>query len=558
MPIRSYSTLPFLLLGLILSGCSAIKPPASIEAVHRGGSFRWLVGSQPETLDPWSIGFMPDWEVASLIYEGLVGFGDQAASIRPALAESWKSLDGGKRWIFKLRADAQFHDDPCFPGGRGRKVTARDVLYTLERIARPEPECANWYLFSGKIEGIDDFHARRASVIKGISLLDDEHIEIRLTKPFATFLKILASSTAYVIPREAVDFYGESFGSHPVGTGPFRMVRWKPLEQIILVRNGNYWRFDARGARLPYLDSIDIRIKADLSETVMASELLRGETYLLTLQEKLYTALKEDLLSRQRCVIVGEIPPSALRFLGFSLETATPLARHADLRRAVAMVYDRPQLVRQSPHINLKLADSLVPPIFLNRVLPWHPFDPAAAQSVFDARRKELEASAPVLASNFQSDDLMLMKEALDYVAVKSVMRIRPANYYQYITQERPSIFRVSFVPSFFDPEDFYCLFYSKSSHDVNLTGYRNSEYDRILEAVMVEPSPTRRIDYFQQLEEILHRDVPAIYLFHGTPTYVIASPFVHGMAVRFVIPDFTETWLEQNHETAGPPQPAK
>ena len=260
----------------------------------------------------------------------------------------------------------------------------------------------------------------------GIRILDDRRIEFRLTKPYATFLKILASPTAYVVPREAVKFYGTDFAKHPVGTGPFRLARWKPLEQIILVRNDHYWRSDMRGAKLPYLDSIDIRYQADAAESVMVAAFLKEETYLLAAQEKLYRTLKEDLLKPDKYQMVGLLPSASLRFLGFSLETASPLARHSDLRRALAMAFDRQQLVKQAPQVNTILADTLVPPIFLNRSLPWYPYDLKGARDIVDTHRMELEESPPILASNYQSDDVDVAP-GVPHARIRQIHRAYPA-----------------------------------------------------------------------------------------------------------------------------------
>ena len=106
-------------------------------------------------------------------------------------------------------------------------------------------------------------------------------------------------------------------------------------------------------------------------------------------------------------------------------------------------------------------------------------------------------------------------------------------------------MFRISFVPSFFDPENYYCLFWSKSARDFNLTGYKNAEFDRILESAMIQADESKRSELFARLEEILHRDVPAIYLHHGSPDYRIVPSFVRGFTMRFLQPDFSETWLE-------------
>ena len=537
-----------------LASCSTTRHEQEGDA-RQGGTFRLIVQNPPETFDPQRIVFLSDWELASLVYEGLTAYGADPSEILPALAESWEELDGGRRWIFKLRPNAYFHDDPSFPNGRGRKVVAGDVVYTLERIAHPATLCANWYLFAGKIEGIDDFHAGRASTIRGVRVLDERRVEIRLNRPYAAFLKLLASQTALIAPREPVEYYGAEFGEHPVGTGPFRLVRRKPLEQLLFARHGNYWRSDGHGVRLPYLDRIDVRIRLDASESVILAAFLKGETYLFSAQQKLYETLQADPARASKFRLAGAIPQAVLRFLGFSLDTDTPLAREAKLRRAFLMAFDRAALARQSPQVPLYFADTLAPPFLLKRSRPAPPYDPETARAIFAQYSGDLAASPPTLGVNFQSGDIDLLWRSLARLSVRAVVQIRPVKYYEYIVKERPSVFRVAFTPAFLDPEDYYCMFYSKSSDEVNLTKYRNPEYDRILEAAMTEMNPSRRSDRFLELEEILSRDVPAIYMIHGTPSYLIAAPHVHGLTVRFLHPNYSETWVSDPNEPNQSPK---
>jgi ABC-type transport system substrate-binding protein len=533
----------WILVLLAFVGCTSRRPDAG--SARSGGVFRLIYQSSPDTFDPHQLIFRSDWEIASLVYEGLVGYGDTPTTVRPVLAESWTRHDEGKRWIFKLRDNVYFHDNPCFAGGRGRKVTAGDVVYSFQRIARIKEQCPNWILFSRKIEGIDDFSNGRSSSINGVRAIDDRRIEIRLTKPYAAFLKVLASSAACIVPKEAVDFYGANFGSHPAGTGPFRLVLWKPLEQILLSRHDRYWRSSSDGARLPYLNGIEINFQDDTNQSVRLARFLKGETYLFSAEQKLFESIKATILDSQKCRVAGILPSSTVRFLGFSLDGPSPFARDPELRRAVAMSFDRRQLANLTPQVNVILANTLVPPFFLSRGFSWHPHDPNAARKIVEAHQRELEGKPATLASNFQSGDVEILQQDLSQISVKSTVRIRPAEYFQYIAKARPTLFRISFVPSFFDPENYYCLFWSKSSHDFNLTGYRNEEYDRILESAMIQPDESKRRELFARLEGILHRDVPAIYLHHGSPDYLIVSPFVRGFTIRFLQPDFSETWLE-------------
>jgi peptide/nickel transport system substrate-binding protein len=353
--------------------------------------------------------------------------------------------------------------------------------------------------------------------------------------------------------------YGDGFGRRPVGTGPFRLARWRPTEQALLVRHGRYWRAGDDGARLPYLDGVDIRFRADATEAGLAAAFLKGETHLLAAQPRLLETLGQDEAGRRaRFKVAGGQTSLSLRFLGFALDNGSPLARSPELRRAFALAFDRSPLGRSATYSPAPPADSLVPPALLGRSLRWHIHSPERAAELLAPYLKELAARPPVLASNFASDDIALLQKDLRRLSVPASVHVRPAGYYGYIAKERPDVFRVSYTPSFGDPEDYYCLFYSKSSAEVNLTGYRNPEYDRLLEAAMGEMDPARRNELFVRLEGILRDDAPALYLNHGLPVQVAVAPRLHGVTVRLFHSDFAAAWLappEAGGDAAQHPQ---
>jgi peptide/nickel transport system substrate-binding protein len=537
--------------------CSRAPQQARPAASRAGGELKLISQTPPETLDPHAVVYLFDAELSPLVFEGLVGHGDKPGEVRPLLAESWQYTEGGRVWSFTLRPGAWFHDDPCFPGGRGRQVNARDVVSTFERVASPKAEWPNWYLFAGKIEGMDEYHAGRATSIRGLEVVDDRRIRIRLTRPYGSFLKLLASHIAFIVPREAVSAYGAEFGRHPVGTGPFRLARWRSIDQILFVRNSRYWAKDEQGVSLPYLASIDLRFRADATESGLLGAFLKGETHLFTAQEQIYRNLTAGGETRRGVRLAGVLPGMSLRFLGFSLDNGSVLARRPELRRAVAMAFDRSRLGRSAAPSQVQLAETLAPPLFLKSPAQWHAYAPELARAILAQHAKEINASPPVLASNFASDDLTLLRQDLARLGISASIRIRPGGYYPYLVKDRPDLFRVSFTPSFYDPEDYYSLFSSKSSAEVNLTGYRNAEYDRVLESAIAELDERKRIALFMRLEEILRQDVPAIYLSRGAPAYVLTSAELHGVVVRLYHQDYTSAWLTNSGTGAHATEPA-
>jgi len=521
-------------------GCDS-RPGGGPGQAREGGVFIWKTAGEVENLDPAAILFLTDWQIASLVYEGLVAFGPDFETIRPLLAQSWDVSPDGRRWVFTLRPDTFFQDDPCFPGGRGRRVVSADVRDSLERVAAPGGASSNFYLLAGKLEGLDSFHDGQAPAIAGIRLLDDRRIEFRLTRPYVNFLKVLATPTCYVVPKEATAYYGDRFATHPVGSGPFKPIRFLPLKEIVFRRHSRYWGRSADGTRLPYLEGILVRF--DSSPNQLAAEFIKGENYLLTTTESENQRLRHETA----CQLIMTRPELSFRCFGVSLDTGGPLARQAPLRRAAALAFDRAALARSLADSGFQPAQTLAPPAFLNNPdWGWLPHDPGAARLLFGQSPALPPGKPIVVASNIDGVDVKQLLDSLRSAGVNCVLAHQPVDYYGYIVRERPDLFRVSYTPSLPDPLEYYSLFYSRNSREINLTGYRNPAYDTLYEASERERDPRRRRQLHLQMERILREDVPAIYLQHGQSDVLVAAPFVRGMKARLSVLDFSEVWLEK------------
>jgi ABC-type transport system substrate-binding protein len=198
---------------LVVSSClffSCTENQLSNKSQY-GGIINLEYSDPASTLDPIKILFGSDWLVSSLVYEGLVGYTENYNELEPLIAQSWKVTDNGRTYIFHLRKNCYFNSDACFGKVSTRKVSAYDVKYSFERIADPSSGCLNKSLFENKIVGWRDFVENRENEISGIVVLDSLTIQFNLTNPFVTFLKILATPTAYIIPHEAIEFYKKRF-----------------------------------------------------------------------------------------------------------------------------------------------------------------------------------------------------------------------------------------------------------------------------------------------------------------------------------------------------------
>jgi peptide/nickel transport system substrate-binding protein len=220
--------------------------PGKVEAQSpkRGGTFRMRFHLAPVHFDPQQTVAFTTMLPLSFTHSRLVKV-KAGASVKPGtqplepdLAESWIQPND-TTYVFKLRRGVRWHPKPPL---NGRELTADDVKYTYERfMGSTNPN-------RGLLEQVDK-----------IEVVDKYTVRFTLKEPFAWFLDALASTSAWIIAREAVEQYGDLKRPEScVGTGPWMLERYEPNLKLTYVRNPNYFI-----PGLPYADGVDVVIETD-------------------------------------------------------------------------------------------------------------------------------------------------------------------------------------------------------------------------------------------------------------------------------------------------------
>ena len=183
---------------------------------------------------------------AHQLFNTLVEVND-SLEIVPSLAKRWEVSADRLTYIFHLRDDVFFHNDGVFENKKGRKLTAKDIEYSLARIIDKKTASPGAWIFNRKVDPLQPFKA-----------IDDTTFQLKLLRPYNPVLGILSMQYCSIVAREAVEKYGNDFRRHPVGTGPFRFVAWEEGQALVLAKHENYFEKDSAGNKLPYLDGIKV------------------------------------------------------------------------------------------------------------------------------------------------------------------------------------------------------------------------------------------------------------------------------------------------------------
>ena len=179
----------------------------------------------------------------------------------PCLATDWTVSEDQRIYTFHLRPGVRFSN--------GREVVASDFVFSLERILDPKTAALTESYFEG-IAGAKDFRAGKAPNVRGLRAPRSDTLEIELEQPDPSFLYILTLPGALVVPREAVERFGQSFASHPVGTGPYVLTQWRRGIKMRFERNPFSSQADRQN-----LDAIEVMVGGDGTLHLMMFE--RGE-----------------------------------------------------------------------------------------------------------------------------------------------------------------------------------------------------------------------------------------------------------------------------------------
>ncbi len=486
---------------------------------REGNVFHYNEFNGISSLDPAFAKSQSTMWAAHQLYNTLVEI-DDSLHIIPSLAHSWDISPDRTVITFHLRPGIYFHADEAFPGGRPRKLTAKDVAYSFARIIDSKTASPGAWIFNRKVDTIQPFTA-----------IDDSTFRLKLLRPYNPILGIISMQYCSIVAKEVVEKYGTDFRRHPVGTGPFQFVAWEEGQALVLKKNPGYFEKDAAGKQLPYLDGVNVSFYDS-----KATEFLLFRQKQLEFINDIEASFKDEVLTKKgtlRKQWEGKItlqtnPYLNIEYLGILVDSINPLVTNSPLRikkirQAINYGFDRRKMV-------LYLRNSLGTPAesgFVPMGLPSFDSTLVKGYSYNPAKTKLLlaEAGFPggkglpsvrLLTIAIYADMANFIAKQLEESGIPvQVEVVQKALLLTMTSGSNATFFRGSWIADYPDAENYLSVFYSKNPAPPNYTRYKSDAFDQLFEKAIAETNDSLRYQLYRQADQVMINDAPVVPLWY-------------------------------------------
>ena len=471
------------------------------------------------------------WAVHQL-YNTLVEV-DAQLHIIPSLAKSWQFSEDRKTITFHLRNDVFFHNDEAFPSNRGRRLSAGDIVYSFKRIQDKKLASPGAWIFNNKVDSVNAFTA-----------IDDSTFQLRLLKPYNPILGILSMQYCSIVPKEAVEKYGDNFRRHAVGTGPFQFVAWEEGQALIMKKNPNYFEQDSAGNSLPYLDGVKVSFYDS-----KATEFLLFRQKQLSFINDIDASFKDEVLTKKGSlrenwkgkIVLQTNPYLNIEYLGILVDSTNSLVKSSPvrikkIRQAINYGFDRRKMIlylRNS--LGTPAESGFVPaglPSFDSSVVKGYNYDPEKSRQLLKEAGFPNGNGLPeikVLTIPIYADMAVYISRQLQEVGIRvQVEVVQKARLLQMTSSSQALFFRGSWIADYPDAENYLSVFYSKNPAPPNYTRYKNPQFDALFEKALLEENDSSRMKLYQQADKVMIEDAPVVPLWYDKVVRLV-QPNVQG-----------------------------
>ena len=520
----------FLLLACQVSG---VAPPSVTAPVVNGvnrSQALFLSGGEstnPRDYDPATEHDSGD----KRIFSGLVSL-NTSLNLVPELAESWDVSADGTVYTFHLRANARFQD--------GHSVVAQDVVYSWERAANPATQSDTVLTYLGDIVGVTEMHDGRAQRISGLKAPDEHTLQVTIDAAKPYFLFKLTMPVAFVLDQKNVESGSEWYRA-PNGTGPYKLTRWDSFKLMVYTANQDFYL----GA--PSIPQIVVQLYAGTSL-------------------QLYESGEIDMTGIYASNVARALDPAdplhADLHSGVSLctdyvvfDVNQPPFEDVKVRQAFSMAFDRQKYIDVVTNGVGLLAKGPYPPAMpgYNLDLQGLPYDPGQARQLLsESSYSNPQGLPPIVFTDAgygstagASVAAMAQMWQQNLGVTITIENLEPDKYYDLLySGQHGQLFSGGWCADYPDPENFADVLFNSGAQQ-NTGNYNNPALDAVLDQARVEQDVTRRIQLYQQAEQMIVQDAPALFIMHAVSYELVRSNVKGFVLTPISIPLERYLWLQ-------------
>ena len=486
-----------------------------------GNTFVFGRGADSVSLDPVNTTDGESLRVTRQVFDGLLDFAPESTDLAPSLAtEIPEPEDGGRVYTFKLREGVKFHD--------GAPFNAEAVKFNFDRWRDSKNpyhkggggQSEDFAYYVGQFGGFDD-----DSVITNVEAVDEYTVRMTLKQPQGPFLKNIAMSPFAIGSPKAIKANVEDFWQNPVGTGPFKFVKWNRGSTIELESNKDWWGSDlpaSQGGGGPQVDKVVIRSIPDNTSRVAA--LTGGE---LSAADGLtpddVPAVKDSGLK------IEFRPPLTIGYL--AMNTQEKPFDDVNVRRAIYQAIDMDKIVEAFFGDTGDVATTYMPPTvpFFNESIERYPFDPDEAKRLLkDAGQENLETELwyMPIPRPYMPDGkgiAQAMQADLEKVGVTAkLVTYEWGTYLEKTGSGQHPMCLLGWTGDNGDPDNFLNVLLGSASATetdaLNVAYYKNPEVDKLLQQGQTTIDENEREQAYMRAQELLVEDAPWVPIAYAKP----------------------------------------
>jgi len=526
-----------------------------------GGVFTYYSSEKQNCYFPLSSNSINEQRVLSQIFEPLLII-DAKNKIIGNLAENFTVSQDYKTIQLKIRSAVYFHADPCF-GGSTNKMTVEDVKFSLEFACSASPLNKLSHFLKDKIVGAEAFYKLSKisfpkSGVSGITIIDENTIEIKLTNSYTSFLNILTHPNLTVFSKRAYDYYGVEIVKHAVGTGCFFLGE-ATENGVSLLRNNNYWKKDEFGKQLPFLDEIKVVYSKNEHEQYIAFGHKKADILFELPLENLDDAFGSLSSAKNGGNLLHKIiykKGSKINYLAFDCQSFP--FNNEKVRRAFSFAIDKKFICDEVLNGDGRPAElGFVPecnfytPNKSERV----EYNPELAKKLFYESGFTTNNPFPKL-DLFVSSAKGSLVDKWCRALVKQLntildieLRVVNCNLKEknnFIASKKAKIWRTGWAADYADADSFLELFCTQNKSENNQTRFYNKEYDRLFLASQITTSQEERNKLQQKIDKLIIK-TPIVIPVFSEDIFVVINLRVRDFEFNELgLIDFSKIYLKE------------